>query len=260
MSMLWKHLLAQRLLDGQGIAKEINFVFDNCGGQNKNRMVLRFMIMLAKLKIARVVRAIFLIKGHTKNDCDRMFNLLKYDYRKTNVYMPQQLLECINRHPQVTAIQMETDEDFLAFDVLQDVMMIAAIKGCKKYHIFTVTMDDSNTLQMQVADAEEEVALEVTRPQYQGDDVDWRKAMGSLTVSEPPGLPDIKWVELYSKWGRFIPAEEKLKFKYYCEKPPKMVAAEVKKQSKEARSNRQSRSRSTTGIYATMKGDKKSTK
>ena len=68
------------LVNGQDIAKEINFVFDNCGGQNKNRMVLRFMIMLAKLKMARVVRAIFLIKGHTKNDCDRMFNLLKYDW------------------------------------------------------------------------------------------------------------------------------------------------------------------------------------
>ena len=69
---------------------------------------------------------------------------------------------------------MEMDEDYLDFGVLQDVMILPAIKGCKKCHIFTVTMDDSNTLHMQEADGKETVALEVVRPQYQGD-VDWRK-------------------------------------------------------------------------------------
>ena len=95
---------------------------------------------------------------------------------------------------------METDEDFLDCDALQDVMMITAIKGCKKFHIFTVSMDDSNTLHMQEADGEATVALEVVRPQYQGD-IDWRKSMMTLNASEPPGLPDIKWVALYSKSG-----------------------------------------------------------
>ena len=81
--------------------------------------------------------------------------------------------------------------------------------------------------------------------------------MMTLTVSVPPGLPDIKWVELYSKWGRFIPQEVKKQFKYYSGKPPKLVQAEVKKQSQAAKKNRQTRGRTTTGIHALAKGPKK---
>jgi hypothetical protein len=249
-SILWKYVLAQGLLDGSSKAKEINFVFDNCGGQNKNKMVLRFMIMLAKLGIADVVRAIFLIKGHTKNDCDRMFNLLKYDYRNTNVYTPMQLIECINKHPQVTAIAMETDEDFLEFSSLQDMLMIKAIHGCSKHHVFTVHGNNANKMIMQEANGEDMKELVVVLPVYQGDNVNWRKTMMTMDVSLPPGLPDIKWVELYSKWGRFIPEEVKPLFKYYYDKPPKIVAAEVKRQAKEAQRSRQSRGRTTTtGIH-----------
>ena len=54
--------------------KELNLFFDNCAGQNKNRMVFRLLLLLVKRKIARLARAIFLIRGHTKNDCDRIFN------------------------------------------------------------------------------------------------------------------------------------------------------------------------------------------
>jgi hypothetical protein len=251
--MLWKHILAEGLLDGSGVAKEINFVFDNCGGQNKNKMVLRFMVMLGKLKLAKIVRAIFLIKGHTKNDCDRMFNLLKYDYRKTNVYTPKQLLDCLNRHPQVLAIPMETDEDFLNFDACQNGVMIKAINGCKKHHIFTVKEEDANTLVMQEADMEEERPLLVVPIQHQGADVNWRRLMMTMTLCVPPGLPDIKWVELYSKWGRFIPDDIKKEFKYYSDKPPKIVRAQVKKLAKLAKENRNSRGRSTTGIHVAAK-------
>ena len=256
-SMLWKHILSERLLDNTGPAKELNFVFDNCGGQNKNRMVLRFMVMLAKLNAALVVRAIFLIKGHTKNDCDRMFNLLKLDYRKLNIYTPQELYLCLNRHPSVTAIEMETDEDFLEFSALQDLLMIPAINGCKKHHIFTVTAARSNVLVMQAADGEDEVEMVVVLPNKQGDDIDWRQAMKTLEISTPPGLPDIKWLELYAKWGKFVPLDVKKTFKYYTEKPPKMLEAEIRANSKAAKSTRQNRSRTTAGARASTKKEAK---
>ena len=40
---------------------------DNCGGQNKNRRVLRLLFFLVKKKIAVEARIVFLIKGHTKD-------------------------------------------------------------------------------------------------------------------------------------------------------------------------------------------------
>ena len=47
-SMLWKLLRMKGLLNGITL-NEINFVFDNCGGQNKNRMVYRMLTIMVKL-------------------------------------------------------------------------------------------------------------------------------------------------------------------------------------------------------------------
>jgi hypothetical protein len=70
-SMLWlmlkqKGIVAPPDADDADPLKELNFVFDNCGGQNKNRMVLRFLVVLVKRKICKLARAIFLVRGHTK--------------------------------------------------------------------------------------------------------------------------------------------------------------------------------------------------
>jgi hypothetical protein len=85
-SLLWAHLEHKGIIEQakEEPFKEINLVMDNCGGQNKNRHVLRLLFFIVKRKIAKVARAIFLVRGHTKNDCDRLFNTMKKDYRKTN--------------------------------------------------------------------------------------------------------------------------------------------------------------------------------
>jgi hypothetical protein len=104
--MLWKMFLMKGLLGRT--TNEINLVFDNCAGQNKNRMVYCMLFFMVKLKVCRVARAIFLVKGHTKNDCDRMFNLMKYDYRKVDCYSPPELIEIANQHPHLYAVPMDT--------------------------------------------------------------------------------------------------------------------------------------------------------
>jgi hypothetical protein len=76
--------------------KELNLVFDNCGGQNKNKHVLRLLHFLVKTQVATTARAIFLVRGHTKNDCDRLFNtIMKKQYRKSNCFIPQDLIDCM---------------------------------------------------------------------------------------------------------------------------------------------------------------------
>ena len=83
--------------------KELNLVMDNCGGQNKNRHVLRLLNVIVQRQIAKRVNAISLVKGHTKNLCDRMFNLLKKDTRKDNIYTPSMLFDALNRQEGVEA-------------------------------------------------------------------------------------------------------------------------------------------------------------
>jgi hypothetical protein len=140
-SMIWKMLGCKGLLNGK-TAKEINLVFENCAGQNKNRMVTRMLFFMVKLKVYRTARAIFLVKGHTKNDCDRMFNLLKYDYRKVNCYTPNELIALINKHPQVTAFPVEPGE-FQDWDTMEN-GVIATTDGVKKNHVFSTK--DSNRM------------------------------------------------------------------------------------------------------------------
>ena len=61
-----------------------------------------------------------------------------------------------------------------------------------------------------------------------------------LAIVPGPGLSDIKWNELYHKWGKFIPEEKKIGFAYYEKEPPvsvKKIAAQrvaAKKFKKEA--------------------------
>jgi hypothetical protein len=88
-------------LDYYGISKttepfkELNLIMDNCGGQNKNRHVLRLLHFIVKRRIATVAKAIFLVRGHTKNACDRLFNTMKKQYRKVNSFTPQDLVDSI---------------------------------------------------------------------------------------------------------------------------------------------------------------------
>ena len=69
----------------------------------------------------------------------------------------------------------------------------------------------------------------------------WREQQA--TPIPPVGLPDIKWKELHSKWGPFVPQEKRQQWRYYHEAPPKEKLAEVSKHSKKARLQRSKRTR-----------------
>ena len=237
-SMLWKELKMKGLINGR-CSKEINFVFDNCAGQNKNRMVTRLLFFLVKLRITKIARAIFLVKGHTKNDCDRMFNLMKYDYRKMNCYTPSELISIVNQHPQVNAVAMEPS-DFQDWDSLEN-KMIKKADEILKNHVFAVMATSPNTMLIQEYAGATVTRQQLVKKQYQN--VDWNPHF-KLQVLPPLGLPDIKWNELYVKWGRFVPENKKSGLVYFMEKPPEAVKEKIAAQSAEAKKAREKRSRS----------------
>ena len=74
---------------------------------------------------------------------------------------------------------------------------------------------------------------------------DWRK-MFALEQLKPPGLQDIKWNELHSKWGRFTPEDKKKGLKCYNEKPPASLKKAIAEQSAAARLARAERTRGGT--------------
>jgi hypothetical protein len=50
---------------------------DNCGGQNKNNHMIRYLRSLVDSERVKTVSLYFLVKGHTKNNCDRGFGTIK---------------------------------------------------------------------------------------------------------------------------------------------------------------------------------------
>jgi hypothetical protein len=82
-SLLMKTLGAGilNILDDNTKGKELNVVFDNCPGQNKNHHVLWLVpYLVEKGYYFHTVNFIFLVTGHTKNAADRRFNNLKKVY------------------------------------------------------------------------------------------------------------------------------------------------------------------------------------
>jgi hypothetical protein len=245
-SLMLQHLQHKgiiELVSSSGEAfKEINFVMDNCCGQNKNRHVLRLLHIIVKRGIAKVVRAIFLVKGHTKNDCDRLFNTMKKEYRTTNCYTKEDLIASIN-HDSVEAT-MVPPETFRNWDALQNKHMAVPTGKVTSNHVFTVDINRNNGNSMAFQECDESPITEKTmvKPAFRNEDATfWNELQAAVIPSV--GLQDIKWIEMHDKWGRYIPPDKKKEWRYYNEKPPPEVYKRVTKQSKASRQQRQDRTR-----------------
>ena len=187
---------------------------DNCSGQNKNRHVLRLLHLLVKRRMATTARAIFLVRGHTKNDCDWLFNTMKKQYRKSNSFTLDDIVESM-RHDKVEPIMVSAD-DFADWDKLEDNYIKAPTGETKTNHIFLVDINrnSGNFMYLQESDGSNETELQLVKPQYHNHDTEFWKGLKPDMVP-PLGIQDIKWRELYKKWGAFVPQEKKQQWRYY---------------------------------------------
>jgi hypothetical protein len=62
------------------VGGELNIIFNNCSGPNKNNTVLKLPAWLMAMGYFKEIHFIFLMVGHTKNAADHLFNLLKQEY------------------------------------------------------------------------------------------------------------------------------------------------------------------------------------
>jgi hypothetical protein len=180
-------------------------VFDNCVGQNKNNMVLRMLILLVKKKICLKATAIFLVRGHTKNDADRAYNLLKLLYRKQNIYTPEDLWGALNDQEKCNCVMVSSDI-FKDWKSMED-KYLSEIKDVTKNHIFLWMLLTLTLCTIQEYDGqpvEKQSLVKKTAP------TDWYEGfVDSLDTLPRPGIQDIKWVELYTKYAKLIPEEKR---------------------------------------------------
>ena len=216
-SMLMHELKRKGLVPGSDVS-EINLCFDNCPSQNKNRQVLRLLPILVNLRFCRTARAFFLVKGHTKNDCDRMYNLMKRFYRMSNCFHPKDFYDFImNAHEDITLVKA-ADNGFFQWGKYEDRYMIGKVKDCTKHHVFTCTVLHPNDIFMAPAVGQPHVKLEMVKPEFR--DTEWAANWEEELERTPPvGLRDIKWKELYDKWRPYVPDDKRLEFYPFHEAP-----------------------------------------
>lgn len=68
---------------------------DNCGGQNKNRILLFTLIFLVANGVFRTVEQKFLVSGHSFMPCDRDFALVEKRKKVSKAFVPSDLHEIV---------------------------------------------------------------------------------------------------------------------------------------------------------------------
>ena len=241
-SMMMSHIekqLAPINSEDTGPLKEINLVMDNCGGQNKNRHVLRLLNVIVLRKLAVRVNAIFLVKGHTKNPCDRMFNILKLKTKKANLYTPTTLLAALKAQEQVDAFFFDK---FYDWNEWENRFMRATIPGIKSFHVFTVdaTVDEGLSMQRATHHGAEVDKIAVVTGCNQHNR-SWLST--SPNVLPKLGITDIKHVELYDKWRPLVPEIHWKVFSYFAEAPSPTKRRQVQQERSSSKKARRERKR-----------------
>jgi hypothetical protein len=91
------------------------------------------------------VNFIFLVVGHTKNAADCLFNSLKDEYRRQNLFTFQDLVETLNKSLMVT-VHPASSEDFLDYNKLMSSLIWTLAGNIKKNHIFSCNNDGSQMM------------------------------------------------------------------------------------------------------------------
>ena len=88
------------------LKNKLTMVCDNCSGQNKNNTLICLANWLTEAGYFGEVAVSFLIKGHMKNLCDHLFNLLKTDYYHLNLYTKETTITQLNNSPYITMVNV----------------------------------------------------------------------------------------------------------------------------------------------------------
>ena len=82
-------------------------ITDNCPRQNKNNAVLQLANVLVDTDTFEHVALSYLIKGYSKNYCNRSFNLMKLKYHESNVHAKKKSLKVLGINVHITLVNSD---------------------------------------------------------------------------------------------------------------------------------------------------------
>ena len=234
-SCLLKDYRKRGYFDGGHNTGSLNIIADNCGGQNKNEDVIRFHVWIVEAGWFPEVNLIFLVKGHTKNACDRMFNLLKQEYHNKNIETFNELVSILDKNKFVKVDVMLSNE-FLNFSPVLNKYYRSLKSGeTNRTHVFTVKNSRNPTLLLKKDDVNAEERLDNLLPtrafrvavhlNEEERKLAISNLLGELAPLTPPGIAPIKQCELYNKWRKLLKVQNR---DLTCPKPTDEVLNSVR--------------------------------
>jgi hypothetical protein len=162
------------------------------------------------MRYFKEIHFIFLVVGHTKNAADCLFNSLKQDYWKKNLFTFDKLVQTLDKSLSLT-IHPTLVKDFLNYSKLLDGLYRLLTGGIKTNHIFSCTDDGTQiTIRQSNLEGHQEYVLNlwkrgtwdgVTRAQL------IEHADKVLKPIQCVGLNPYKIVEMYKNYRPNVPVE-----------------------------------------------------
>ncbi len=231
------------LVDGR-CGKRLSIIMDNCTGQNKNGHVLRLALWLVELQYFQSVEFKFYVRGHTKNMCDRIFNLLKKRYHHSNIYSVKSLSLLLNEIDNITYTHVLSDVFFDYLQLFDNFYKKFQPGTVKKHHLFLVEAEHPPTMIAKSYHNDEFGSHSTFDHNIIMNDqiIKMKDAFNNKFLLRVPGIKPIKQVGLWKKWGKFIPHHERQEL---CPKPSDEVIQFV---ASERTAKRSSKKRTTPAL------------
>lgn len=120
---------------------------DNCGGQNKSKIIVQFWLYIISTTNIKTVDHRFLITGHSFNECDKNFGLIEMKKKRTDrdFYVPSDWRQLISRTSQKFIVVDMKEEDFVNLDVLQTYFK-NTVPGIRSMHWLRFDKNHPDTL------------------------------------------------------------------------------------------------------------------
>jgi hypothetical protein len=208
-SLIMKTLRGLNLLREDSVGGELNIVFDNCSGQNKNNTVLKLAAWLMAMGYFKSVQFIFLVVRHTKNAADHLFNSLKHEYRKQNLFTFDELARTLDQSATVT-VHRTVANDFFDYDKLLDGIYRKLAGHIKQNHIFSCEDDGSEMMIRKSNLAEhQEYILRIRKKNWatvgRTEMIEYAEKV--LKPNMCVGLNPYKMVEMFKNYRPVVPVE-----------------------------------------------------
>jgi hypothetical protein len=185
---------------------------------------MRLAAWIAQLGYFNEINFIFLVVGHMKNAADHLFNSLKIQYRKKNLYTFNQLREALSSSRTIT-IHPTVSEDFLYYTKLLELLYKKLTGHIKQNHIFSTAAHQGDEIRVRESVLQNEDNIFKIMKKYYlsllytGEGDCGRRMM----MLEWEGINPYKVYELFKHYRPYVPVEYQLD-PIYAEPSPEVLA------------------------------------